>query len=296
MVRHENIKKISCFGGKSALECYRSLKESWGIYASSYEIVHRWVNAIKNDWEETNNTLTVEPQQWQWMNAKWNKWNLSLNTCTVCHAWQLLQRSLSLLQVFFVPSPTVWGKVCVKWIPHMLINDQRTILVLAATHLQHWRNTGSAFLSHVLMVDGSWMLSFDPQLTWQNADWRAPTSLRKIAWCSQLALRVVDIMLSSRKGLVLDHPMPIGIMASGWYDYPLLQDKVRLALHHEQLELLEHGVSLLLESATPHFHHYVQSLVQCWGREVLTHPPYSPGLTSCNYWLFACVKEHCHGR
>jgi hypothetical protein len=72
-----------------------------------------------------------------------------------------------------------------------------------------------------------------------------------------------------------------------------LQDKVRLALHHEQPELLEHGVILVLENATPHFNHDVQSLVQCWGREVFTHPPYSPGLTSCDCWLFACVKEHC---
>jgi hypothetical protein len=47
----------------------------------------------------------------------------------------------------------------------MLINDQRTMLVLAALHLQQWRNTGSAFLDHILMVEGSWMLSFDPQLT-----------------------------------------------------------------------------------------------------------------------------------
>jgi len=59
---------------------------------------------------------------------------------------------------------------------------------------------------------------------------------------------------------------------------------------------VEHGVILLLESATPHFHSDVQSLVQHWGREVLTHPSYSPGLTSCDYWLFACVKRHCHGK
>ena len=240
MVGHENIKKISYFGGKSASECYRSLKEIWGTCAS-YETVHRWVNAIKNGWEETYNTLPVEPQQWQWMNTKCN---LSLNIFTVFYAWQLLQRSLSLLRVFIIPSPTAWGKYCVKWIPHMLISDQRTMLVLAATHLQHWRNTGSVFLIHILMVDGSWMLSFDPQLTWQNADWRDTLSLRKIAQHSQLALKVVHIMFCGRKGLVLDHPMPIGIMVSGWYDSPLLQDKVRLAVHHEQPELLEHGVMM----------------------------------------------------
>jgi hypothetical protein len=235
----------------------------------------------------------VEPQHWQWMNAKWNKWNLSLNIRTVFHTWQFLQRSLSLLQVSIIPSPTAWGKVCGKWISHMLISDQRTMHVLATTHLQHWRNTGSAFLDHILMVDRSWILPFDPQLTWQNADWHTP-SLRKTAQRSQRALKVTHIVFSRRNGLVLDHPMPFGIMVSGWYDCPLLQDKVRLAVHHEQPELLEHGVILLLESTMPHFHHDVQILMHCWCGEVLTHPPYSPGLTSCDYWLFACAKEHCH--
>ena len=33
-------------------------------------------------------------------------------------------------------------------------------------------------------------------------------------------------------------------------------------------------------------------MVQCWGREVLAHPPYSPDLALYNYWLFTRVKEH----
>jgi hypothetical protein len=40
--------------GKSALECYKSLKEGLGTRTSSCETVWRWVNAIKNDREETD--------------------------------------------------------------------------------------------------------------------------------------------------------------------------------------------------------------------------------------------------
>jgi hypothetical protein len=40
-------------------------------------------------------------------------------------------------------------KVCAKWIPHVPNDDQRAIHVLiATTHLQHWRNEDSAFLLH----------------------------------------------------------------------------------------------------------------------------------------------------
>jgi transposase len=29
---------------------------------------------------------------------------------------------------------------------------------------------------------------------------------------------------------------------------------------------------------------------------VLAHPPYSPDLTPCDYWLFSHVKEHLRGK
>jgi transposase len=63
----------------------------------------------------------------------------------------------------------------------------------------------------------------------------------------------------------------------------------------KQSKLLQHDVILLQDNAMPHRHHYVQNLVQQWGWEVLAHPPYFPDLATCDYWLFAHVKEHLWG-
>jgi len=41
--------------GKSALECCKLLKKGIGTRDTPYETVRRWVNAIKNDGEETDN-------------------------------------------------------------------------------------------------------------------------------------------------------------------------------------------------------------------------------------------------
>jgi hypothetical protein len=51
----------------------------------------------------------------------------------------------------------------------------------------------------------------------------------------------------------------------------------------------------LLQDNTTHHHHDLQNLLQ-WGREVVACPPYSPNLTSYDYWLFACLKEHLWGK
>jgi Transposase. len=91
----------------------------------------------------------------------------------------------------------------------------------------------------------------------------------KIVQHTQLVPKVMLVTFFSRNGLVLDHPMPLGMMVNGQYYYALLQDKVRLALHHKQPELLEHGVILLQDNATPHLYCDVQQ----WGWEVLSHPP-----------------------
>jgi hypothetical protein len=72
-------------------------------------------------------------------------------------------------------------------------------------------------------------------------------------------------MFFSQNGLVLDHPVPVDTTVNGPYYCSLLQDKVRPALRRKQPELLERGVILLQDKATPHRHCDVQNLVQRWG-------------------------------
>jgi len=142
-------------------------------------------------------------------------------------------------------------------------------VLLATTHLQLWRKEGSAFVYHILIVDGSWMHSFDPQLKKQIAEWRVKKSLRKkIVRASQGALKVMHILFFSGNDLVFDHPVLIGATVSGQYYCALLQDKIRRCLCHKQPELLEHDVILLQEN-TSHCHCDGQNLVQSWGWEVL---------------------------
>jgi histone-lysine N-methyltransferase SETMAR len=102
------------------------------------------------------------------------------------------------------------------------------------------------------------------------------------------------VMFFCRNGLVLDHSVPVGTRVNGPYYCSLLQDKVWLALRSKP-ELLKSGAILLQDNATPHRHRDVQNLVR-WGWEVLAHPPYSPDLAPCDYWLFSCVKEHIRGK
>jgi len=57
----------------------------------------------------------------------------------------------------------------------------------------------------------------------------------------------------------------MGMVVNGQYYCTFMQDKVRPALHHEQPELLERGITLLQDNAIPHHNHDVQNVVHCWG-------------------------------
>jgi hypothetical protein len=70
---------------------------------------------------------------------------------------------------------------------------------------------------------------------------------------------------------------------------------MRPAVCHKHPDMLGCVVILLQDNTTPHRHHDLQNLAQ-WGWEVLAFPPYSPNLTSCDYWLFARVKDCLWGK
>ena len=97
--------------------------------------------------------LRVEPHYRPWMNTTWNKWNLSLNI----HVQQLLQKLESLQQVFAVSSPTPGETNFVQSAFHKCRTMTKECVLVATTHLQHWRNEGNAFLNHILALtcDGS---------------------------------------------------------------------------------------------------------------------------------------------
>ena len=62
-------------------------------------------------------------------------------------------------------------------------------------------------------------------------------------------------------------------------------------------EVLEHGVILLQDNATPCRHRDVHIPLERWGWEVLGQRPNSTDLAPCSdFWLFAHVKQHLRGK
>ncbi|GFW28576.1 histone-lysine N-methyltransferase SETMAR [Trichonephila clavipes] len=55
--------------------------------------------------------------------------------------------------------------------------------------------------------------------------------------------------------------------------------------------LLQNGFLLHHEDARPHIAHCVPDVSQQKYVEILPHPPYSPDLIPCDFWLFPQLKK-----
>jgi hypothetical protein len=136
------------------------LKEGLGTHAPSYETVRQWVNFIKNGREQTDDAPrtggpTTASNELHMNQVKFVIKGLhSISSTTIA-----TDVGISPASVYRILSNSLGKrKVCAKWIPHVLNDDQRTMRVpLANTHLQRWRNEGNAFLDCILTVDESWM-------------------------------------------------------------------------------------------------------------------------------------------
>ena len=96
------------------------------------------------------------------------------------------------------------------------------------------------------------------------------------------------------KGPVLQIPVLKGSVTGKFYS--VLTQLVDF-YQKRKLRTRVHSIKLLHDNAPAHKSATVQEYLKESGLDVLYHPPYSPDLSPCDFWLFPRVKEmlagHC---
>jgi hypothetical protein len=126
---HTDIRTVIKFHvvlGKTALECYMSLRESLGTHTPSYEAVHQWVKAIKNGWEEKDDdscsgapTSATDECHMEKVEPVLERTHSLSCTAIVTE----VRTSLASVNHILTNSLSK-QKVYALWIPHLLNNDQ----------------------------------------------------------------------------------------------------------------------------------------------------------------------------
>lgn len=188
-------------------------------------------------------------------------------------------------------------KVFAKWVPHLLTPEQKQARVQAAQgFLSRVEREGQHFLHRIITGDETWVFSFDPELKRQSAQWLDPGEPKpEKARRKQGAKKVMHIVFFDVKGIVLSWPVPVGVTVNGDYYRWVIKDKLRPALRKKRSGLLEEGVILHHDNAPVHKCTVVTELLEGYSWELLEHPPYSPDLAPCDFYLFPKLKERLRG-
>lgn len=189
-----------------------------------------------------------------------------------------------------------------QWVPHTLTEDQAKQRVeLSSLHLQRARREGELFFSRIVAGDETWVASFEPELPQQLAVWRGNSfGTGQVQLAERVKpkheFKVMHIVFFDHLGLLLDHAVPRNTSVTAVYYRDILREKLRPAIRKKRPDLLERGVILLHDNARPHVAGVVSSLLASYGWETLDHPPYSPDLSPCDFFLFGKLKAKLRGR
>ena len=98
------------------------------------------------------------------------------------------------------------------------------------------------------------------------------------------------------EGIVLNHMVPNKTIVNGDYYSGVLREQLQRAIQGKRPELYRSGFMLHQDNAPVHVSRVVKQTMSDLNIEPLQHPPYSPDLAICDFFLFPIVKDHLRGR
>ena len=185
-------------------------------------------------------------------------------------------------------------KVCARWVPHLLTEEQKTqCLKCAKELLKTYKGCNSLVISNLLTGDETWVHMFEPQRRADNKEWK-----QKDKKCPCIAKRISKKMYAiffNSSGPVVQVPCPSGHTVTGRFYKNSVLKKVKEFYNQKRPSKGWSGVKLLHDNASSHKCEVIKSFLASEKVKILNHPPYSPDLSPCDFFLFPSLKKMLSG-
>lgn len=182
-------------------------------------------------------------------------------------------------------------KVCARFVPHKLTDDQEVARVEHSKDLIKTAKKYPNFLDSIVTGDETWCFKYDPETKRQSATWKSPSSpkAKKLRF-SKSRIKTMFICFYDSKGIVHREFVPYGQTVNGEY-YLGVMERLWKRILRIRPEYREPGSwHLLHDNAPPHKTIAVREFLAKKQVPVIQHPPYSPDLSPCDYFLFPKMK------
>lgn len=179
-----------------------------------------------------------------------------------------------------------------RWVPHLLKpENKQQRLDFAKAMLDEFRN-GGIRTDKIITGDECWFYHRKIKKAQSNASWRRsdeePDTLvrrdryeAKTMFCIFFRSTGAVQVTYCDKQVTIDNQRYINDCLS-----PMIK-----AVEKQRPECGVSDMYLLHDNAKPHVHYNVRSFLESKGLKEIDHPPYSPDLAPCDFWLFDYIKE-----
>nr|QXJ78547.1 putative DD34D transposase [Floraphis choui] len=277
--------------GKSPVKTFCMMKTAFGDDSLSERQVFRWHKAFLEGREEVSDEVRVGRPLTTTFDETVVRVRELLNTNR-----QLSVRLVS--QTLNIPKSTVheivmnnlqMRKVCVKLVPKVLTDDQRSHRLETCQELWNLCESDSHFLDNVIIGDESWVFEYDPETKRQSVEWHTLASPRPMkARISKSKIKIMVIEFFDIRGLVHHEFVPHGTIINAKFHVEVLK-RLKRRVHRVRPEIVENW-KLHYDNAPAHTAFLVTQLLADSKVPTIPQPPYSPDLAPLDFFLFLRLK------
>lgn len=182
-------------------------------------------------------------------------------------------------------------KVCARFVPHQLTDDQMTSRVDHSLDMQETGENDRNFAGSIVTGDETWCFQYEPSTKRDSSEWVGAGDPRpKKSRLQQSRVKTLLTVFFDSKGIIHQEFTPQGQTVTGQYYLGVLT-RLLARINRVRPEYKEQGSwSLLHDNAPAHKCKIVRAFLAKRGVVVLDHPPYSPDLAPADFWLFPKLK------
>lgn len=189
------------------------------------------------------------------------------------------------------------SKVSARWVPRMLTPfDKQRRVESCQTFLDMVKGNEEEIISRVVTGDETWIRQWDPESKQESMQWKfkGEKPPRKFKVRPSAGKLMATIFWDVEGILMIDY-LPKNTTMNAAY-YANLLDRLREKIKEKRRGKLRKGVLILHDNAPVHTALTARSSLVKNGFSEINHPPYSPDLAPCDYFLFKNLKKNLRGR
>lgn len=184
-------------------------------------------------------------------------------------------------------------KVTSRWVPHKLTPQQKEERVrICVENLARFQNN-SWRTCNIFTGDETWVYCRQIGRKASNAHWIAEgQSPKTIVRQSQYEPKMLFSIFFKSSGWLWIHAVGSGQKIDGnYYINNCLAPSIEEIKKERPISGVK-GIKLLHDNAKPHVAAETKTFLKEQGINVMPHPPYSPDLSPCDFWLFDYIKKN----